>query len=63
MKSLYELDPSTRDHLNRSNMIENYLWEIAKAIYPGRFIDPDVVNKAKENLLETFKVEFERRRP
>jgi hypothetical protein len=43
-------------------MIENYLWEIAKAVYPGRFIDPAVVNKVKENLLETFKVEFERRR-
>ncbi len=54
MKSLYELDPNTRDHLNRSNMIEHYLWEIAKAIYPGAFIEPETVAKAKAVLLATF---------
>lgn len=55
MKSLFELDPNTRDHLNRANLIENYVWEIAKAIYPGTFIEPATVDKAKAALLETFK--------
>lgn len=55
MKSLFELDPNTRDHLNRMNAVENYLWEITKMIYPGRFIDPAAVNQIKERLLEHFK--------
>ncbi len=61
MKSLYELNQNTRDYLNRSNMIENYLWEIARTIYPGRFIDPATMNKIKEELLESFKILSERK--
>ncbi|MBI1746610.1 MAG: hypothetical protein HYR55_08485 [Acidobacteria bacterium] len=55
MKSIFELDSTSRDHLNRSNLIENHLWEIAKAVYPGAVIDPATVAKAKAHLLEFFK--------
>ena len=62
MKSLFELDPNTRDHLNRANLIENYLWESAKTIYPGAFIDPATVAKARAAMLDAFQ-QFPPRRP
>ena len=55
MKSLFELDPNTRDHLNRANLIENYMWEIARTVYPGTFIEPEMVTQARDALLEAFR--------
>lgn len=55
MKSLFDLDPASREYLDRMNLIENLVWDIAKIVYPSHFIEPDAVARAKEKVLSVLK--------
>ena len=55
MKTLFDLDPSSREYLDKMNMIENLVWDIAKIVYPLQVIDPDIVSLAKENVLDILR--------
>jgi len=47
----------TKEQHNKMAAIENMLWEIAKIISPNDYIDPQVISKAKEKLLDHFNAE------
>lgn len=53
--SLFELDPNSREYLDKMNNIENLVWEIAKIIYPLKVIEPEIVSRARQNVLDTLK--------
>ena len=55
MKTLFDLDPSSREYLDKMNMIENLVWDIAKIVYPLRIIESDIISLAKQNVLDILR--------
>lgn len=55
VKTIFDLDPNSREYLDRINMIENLVWDIAKIAYPLDIIEPEIVSKAKDDLLDYLK--------
>ncbi|MFQ5970318.1 MAG: hypothetical protein ACE5J2_07490 [Nitrososphaerales archaeon] len=55
MKTLFDLDPTSREYLDRMNMIENLVWDMAKIVYPFDVIEPEIVSKAKDKVLDVLK--------
>jgi hypothetical protein len=51
MNTLFDLDPSSREYLDKMNMIENLVWDITKIAYPVQFIEPDIVSQVREKVL------------
>jgi len=48
-----EISDIKEEH-NKKMMIENLIWEIAKLLKPNSYIDPQIVKKAKEQLIKTL---------
>ncbi|MBI5146891.1 MAG: hypothetical protein HZA84_06690 [Thaumarchaeota archaeon] len=44
----------TREEHNKTSMIENHLWEIAKIMEPNSYIDPNKIQKIKEYVFSIF---------
>lgn len=55
MKTLFDLDPDSREYLDKMNMIENLVWEIAKIAYPLQVIEPDIVSEARIKVLDILR--------
>lgn len=45
----------SREEHNKMAKIENLVWEIAKILHEGSYIEPEKVAKAKKALLEAFR--------
>ena len=55
MKTLFDLDLSSREYLDKMNIIENLVWDIAKIVYPLQIIEPDTVSLAREHVLDILR--------
>ena len=47
------MDVQKENH-NTNEIIDNTIWEIAKLLKPNSYIDPQIVKKAKEQLIKTL---------
>ena len=55
MKTLFDLDPNSREYIDKINMIENLVWEIAKIAYPLQVIEPDIVSETRGKVLDILR--------
>ena len=46
--------PISREEHNKTMMIENLVWEVAKILEPNSYIEPSKVIKAKDNLIKNL---------
>ena len=44
----------TREEHNKTSIIENHLWEIAKMLEPNSYIEPSKIQKIKEYVISTL---------